>query len=195
MKTAAVILFAGLVLQPFKIVAQQIDFAQFYNPNNLAVIILEDLDFGGIIAGDLTVKERALGSGLEGVIEIEGFPFLDVFVSITEISVLTLDGNPCASADCQVDVTLQYAFTNTGIDVFATNYENLATYFIGDTARFQIVRRQSGPPGPPPPPSITGVSLPPVQKAFIYIFGEASASTGVISGSYSNTLTVTIEYI
>jgi hypothetical protein len=176
--------------------AQQIDFGQFYDPTTLSFFVIQNLDFGPIIAGDTEPKKRLLGSGLEGVIEIEGLPFLDVIVTIQEISNLPQDiVAPCTDPECFVNVTINYAYTNTGIGEFEPGYENIAIPFTGNMARFQIVRRLVGPPGPPPPPAITGVSLPPLQKAFIYIFGEASADVGAPAGPYKNDLVVTIEYL
>jgi hypothetical protein len=175
--------------------AQQIEFGQFYDATSSSVSVVQHLNFGTVIINDTQPAEVTLGSGDEGVIEIEGFPFLDVLVTINEINVLTLDGNPCAASNCQATVNLSYAYTNTGIADFAPNYENAAVMFVGNTARFQIVRRLSGPPGPPPPPSITGVALPPLQKAYIYVFGTTSSPIGIFAGNYSNILQVTVEYL
>ncbi|MCH8496437.1 MAG: hypothetical protein LAT57_12510 [Balneolales bacterium] len=185
-----------LVFSALSARAQQIEFGQYYDGNTLSAQVIQHLDFGGVISGDIDPKLRELGSGLEGVIEIEGIPFLDVVVTITEINKLYLDGDiTCSESSCEMDVMLQYAYTNTGIMDFAPNYENVAIQFIGNMARFPIIRRQSGPPGPPPTPNINGVALPPLQKAYIYIYGQASATLGTDAGAYGNTLTVTIEYM
>jgi hypothetical protein len=188
-----IVLFIMLI--PALAVGRQIDFGQYYTSGTLTAQGIKDLDFGEIIAGDIVPVEVTLGSGDEGVIRIEGYPFLDVIVTITEIQYLTIDGNPCGSPPCNVTVNLSYAYTNNGIDDFDAGYDSDAIMFTSNVARFQIVRRLSGPPGPPPPPSITGVSLPPLARAYIYIFGNASAAFNTASADFSQTLSVSIEYM
>jgi hypothetical protein len=190
-----ILFIVAFLLFPVLSKSQQINFGQFYDSGTLSAHVVQNLDFGEIIAGDLVNVEVALGSGDEGVIRIEGFPFLDVIVTITEIQYLTIDGNPCGSPPCNVTVNLSYAYTNNGIDDFDPGYDSDAIMFTSNVARFQIVRRVSGPPGPPPPPSISGVPLPPLANAYIYIFGNVTAAFNTASGDFSQTLNVSIEYM
>jgi hypothetical protein len=150
--------------------------------------------FRTLIAGD--TKDLHLGSNDEGVIEISGLPFLDVMVTVPPVNFLYLGGDDsCVSASCRIAVTFNFHYTNRGETDFQPGYDNSARPFsIGGMARFQILERVSGPPGPPPTPTITGVSLPAAQQAYIYVSGSITNSTGADIGSYSNTITVTISY-
>jgi hypothetical protein len=172
----------------------QINFGQFYDSNTLSTQVLQNLSYGTIIVGD--TKDVDLGSNDEGVIEISGLPFLDVMVTVPPIDFLYLDGDDsCLSASCRIAVTINFHYTNRGETDFQPGYESSARPFsIGGMARFQIRERVSGPPGPPPTPTITGVSLPAAQQAYIYVSGSITNSTGAGIGSYSNTVIVTISY-
>lgn len=173
--------------------AQEIDFALFYDQTTLVVDVLNTVNFGTVIATE--DKEILLGDGDEGVIEITGLPFLDVMVTITPIQYLFLNGNDtCVTNFCRIAVNLEFVYTNTGIGYFAPGYDVNSKPFILDTARFQILERTSGPPGPPPVPTISGVSLPAAETAFIYIFGTITQTTNAIFGPYSNTVILNIVY-
>jgi hypothetical protein len=194
MRITVLIFLLYFLLNPNNSIAQQIEFGRFYDETSISAYLVQNLNFGSVIRGDPTPYSIDIGSEDEAVIEIEGFPFLDVLVTITPIQYLTIDGHPCADEPCDVSVNLSYAYTNNGISDFAPGYENQVIIFNGPTARFPIVRRVSTPPGPPPPPVIQGVSLPPLASAFIYIYGQLTSQSGTPTGSYSQILEVTIDY-
>lgn len=192
MKKISILVFLLMILSG-QSMSQEIGFGAYYDGSILSTTVLKDLDFGDLIAGDL--KQRELGSGDEGVIEITSLPFLDVLVTITPIQYITLDGDPCAVPSCRIEVAISYAYTNTGIADFAPGYELVAVPFISNVARFQTVRRQSGPPGPPPTPVHTGLVQPPLANAYIYVYGVLVDTDNSNEGEYSGTIVITIEGI
>lgn len=171
--------------------AQEINFGNFYTGAAIALTVIRDLDFGTIVAGE--TKERAIGSGLEGVLELEGIPYLDVVVTITNPGYVYLNGDGlCVLASCRIPVTLTTAFTNNGelVDQVGT-----AITFTGGTVRFPIRRRVSGPPMPPPDPFLS-TQLPsyPSASAFIYIGAQLVSSVSANAGDYSSVITVEVQY-
>lgn len=171
--------------------AQEINFGNFYTGAPIDLTVIRDLDFGTMVAGE--TKERAIGSGLEAVLELEGIPYLDVIVTITSSGYVYLDGDDlCVLASCRIPVTLTTAFTNNNelVDQVGT-----AIIFTGGTARFPIRRRVSGPPMPPPDPFLA-TELPsyPSASAFIYIGAELVSSVSANAGDYSSVITVEVQY-
>ena len=173
--------------------SQEINFGQFYDSSTLSTQVLQNLNFLTLITGD--TKDIDLGSNDEGLIEISGLPFLDLMITVPPVNFLFLNGDEtCVSSSCRIAITLNYSYTNRGETDFQPGYEFSAKPFISGLARFQVRERISGPPGPPPVPSIAGVSLPPVEQAYVYVSGSITNSTGADVGSYSNTVTVSISY-
>ena len=183
------IVFA-VILQPWNSHAQEIDFGSYVSSG--AIVIAErDLDFGSILRpGSSSVS---LGSGLEGVVSLEGIRFLDAFVTISPypVNYLFLDGDDsCVSSTCRIQFDMLTAFTNSGQLLDVTSG---ATVFNSATVRFPFRARAGGPPRPPPVPPHAGYT-PPTDTAYLYIYGEVTASANANAGSYSNIITVTVAY-
>lgn len=185
----------GLVLlvvltQPRNSRAQEIDFGSYVS-STVTVISERNLEFGEIIRpGSSNI---ALGSGLEGVVSIEGIRFLDAFVTISPypVNYLFLDGDDgCVTASCRIDFNMFTAYTNNGELLDVTSG---ATTFTGSTVRFPFRARTGGPPRPPPVPPHAGYT-PPTDTAYLYVYGEVTASVSANAGSYSNIVTITVTY-
>lgn len=179
----------SLVVSSSNIQAQEIPFGSFYTGAPISVFTIRDLDFGTIVAGD--TKARALGSGDEAVLELEGIPYLDVVVTINVPDYVYLDGDDlCVTADCRLPLTLNYAYTN---NLELTDQVGTAIMFTTTTERFPIQRRVTGPPMPPPDPFLGTVTYP-SAAAYIYIYGSITSIGSSTSGDYESTITVTVEY-
>lgn len=169
--------------------AQEIPFGSYYTGAPIDLFIIRDLDFGTIVAGD--TKERALGSGDEAVLELEGIPHLDVIVTITAPDYVYLDGDDlCVDPACRLPLTLNYAYTN---NLEMADQIGTAILFSTTTARFPIQRRVTGPPMPPPDPYLENVTYP-SAAAYIYIYGSLTSIGTSTAGDYQSTITVAIEY-
>jgi hypothetical protein len=178
------------LMQPMASYAQEIDFGSYVSSTPI-VTAERNLDFGSILRpGSSSV---ALGSGLEGVVSLEGIRFLDAFVTISPfpINYLFLDGDDsCLSNTCRIQFDMLTAFTNNGQLLDVTSG---ATVFNSATVRFPFRARGGGPPRPPPVPPHAGYT-PPTDIAYLYIYGEVTASANANAGSYSNVITVTVAY-
>ncbi len=188
--TSACLLATAASLQ-----AQEINFADYYRNEHGALTVtafkVRDLRFQVLMNDD--VKEVEIGDGYDAVIELEGWRFMDIVVDIQAPAYLYLDGDPgCTPVDdCRAALNLQFSYTNGGelLDETTT-----ARPFVGSTARFPIRRRGAGPPAPPPTPTPGLPPVVPTDIAFVYLYGTLTAGPGMVAGSYSNTITINIEY-
>lgn len=184
------LLVIAVLIQPWNSHAQEIDFGSYVSTS--AIVTNErNLSFGPIFKP--STASIALGSGLEGVISMEGIRYLDAFVTISPypVNYLYLDGNTgCVSDTCRMPFSMSTAYTNSGQLLDVTSG---AVIFSGSTVRFPFRARAGGPPRPPPVPPYSGYT-PPTDIAYLYIFGDVSASIDNQSGDYSNTITITVAY-
>lgn len=179
-----------VIMQPWNCYAQEIDFGSYVS--STAIVTTErNLDFGTIIKpGSSNVT---LGSGLEGVVSMEGIRFLDAFVTISPypVNYLYLDGNTgCVIDSCRMTFNMSTSYTNAGQILDNTSG---AVSFTGSTVRFPFRARAGGPPRPPPVPPHAGYT-PPTDVAFLYIYGDVSATIDNQAGNYSNTITISVAY-
>ncbi len=180
----------AVLVQPRDSYAQvEIDFGSYVSSTPL-VTAVQDLNFGSIFKpGSASIT---LGSGLEGVVSMEGIQFLDAFVTISPYPViLYLNGNTgCAQTSCQMTFNMFTAYTNAGQ---LSGVTSGAVVFTGSTVRFPFRARAGGPPRPPPVPPHAGYT-PPTETAYLYIYGDVSATIDNQAGSYSNVITITVAY-
>lgn len=180
----------AVLLQPWNSYAQEIDFGS-YATSLVTANSERSLDFGVIIRpGSSNVT---LGSGQEGVVSLEGVRFLDAFVTISPypVNYLYLDGNTgCVLDSCRITYNMLTAYTNAGQLLDITSG---AIVFSGSTVRFPFRARPSGPPRPPPVPPHAGYT-PPTDVAYLYIYGDVTATIDNQAGNYSNTITITVAY-
>ncbi|HBZ37993.1 MAG TPA: hypothetical protein DEO59_05785 [Balneola sp.] len=88
---------------------------------------------------------------------------------------------------------MQAAYANRG-DNDTNEAYNMTVLSNVASAQFQILQRESGPPGPPPTPVYEGYN-PSLfnETAYIYIFGSLNVGS-VDAGSYSGQIMVTLNY-
>lgn len=174
--------------------AQAIEFGQYYDAATLEIEVPEwcNLDFGEVdLGGTGTVN---IGDIDQGCIEITGIRFLDVVVTITKPTHLTLNGNPCLPENittCAMVLNLQTSYNNrsTFEDYFS------AISFTSSTITFPLAARMSGPPVPPTP-SFTlpeNVNLP-TSTAYIYFYGSVTSNVNNQGGSYTASIEIEVEY-
>jgi hypothetical protein len=185
------VLFIGLIcVATINLYAQNIDFGQ-YEGSSVTVSGERDLTFGDLFKGE--VLNIALGSGLEGVISLNGIRYMDAFVEISPfpLDYLYLDGDDgCVSVTCRMALSVSTSYTNSG--QLLDNVTG-AIGFTGATARFPIRNRPPGPPRPPPVPPHAGYT-PPTSTSYIYFYGSITSDSGNAAGSYWTTITVTVTY-
>ncbi len=142
----------------------------------------QDMNFDTVLAGNgLTTIN--LGDAGMGVFAITGNQELDVIVTMTAPANLTRTG---ASADV-IPFTLEFAYANRG-----ANDINQAVVASGNTVRFQMRQRASGPAGAPPTPP-SSAHAPTEVTAYIYIYG--SMNVGMIdAGSYTGNVDLSVTY-
>lgn len=184
------ILTLGVLVQPWMLYAQEIDFGSYVS-SSATVIGERNLDFGDILRpGSSTVT---LGSGLEGVVSLEGIRFLDAFVTISPhpVNYLYLNGDDsCVASTCRIELSMSTAYTNAGQAMDVTSG---AVTFTGANVRFPFRARAGGPPRPPPVPPHAGYT-PPTDVAYLYIYGTVTAASNSNAGSYSNVITISVAY-
>ena len=170
--------------------AQEIDFGQYSSAYSLTLSELipsEELDFGTIIQNQgLTTIDITNAK----VLTLEGVKYLDVLLDITADDYLLLNGDLGCETDptCRIAFTLQAAYANRG-DNDTNEAYNMTVLSNVASAQFQILQRESGPPGPPPTPVYEGYN----ETAYIYIFGSLNVGS-VDAGSYSGQIMVTLNY-
>lgn len=190
-----VILFL-VSLVPISVAAQEINFGSFHSYTlELNQVTLDDLEFLGPINPNSGIHDVELTDAK--VLEILGVKYLDVGVLISGDGELLLDGDAGNSGDPQKSIpfTLFAAYANLGDgnNLPGDSVEIPLTSNQG-TARFPILRRQFAPPGPPPPPPTNAFQQSQVQEtAELYLYGQINVGN-VVAGTYSGTITVTIEY-
>ena len=176
----------------FKTSAQEIDFGQ-YGTYSLSIIPVpgqDELDFGTVIVGTGVVNIELTDPEIV-ILEIEGVRFLDVFVTIDAPPFLELTPNPDPpDATTQIPLTIEFAYANLGA---SNNDVSNARLVTGNAVRFGMLRRASGPPGPPPTPP-HGNYTPPMETAYLFIYGSIDVVGGLKSGAYQAEITVTVDY-
>ncbi len=141
-----------------------------------------DMAFPQVMAGDgLTVI--GLGDGGMGVFAISGNAELDVEVTLVAPTHLTHVTYPAQ----QMELDLQFAYANKGV-----NDINQAITVVGNTARFQLKERESGPAGAPPTPP-SAAHTPEIVTAYLYLFGTIDVGL-IASGSYGGTVDLYVQY-
>lgn len=186
-----VVVFSSII----PIYAQEIDFGSYSNKYSISVFELnaaEDLSFGTIIQNEGLVQVELSEAK---VLEIEGVKYLDVMVDIIADEYLVPSDNPtCDVNECGIPFTLQAAYANRGENnvSHAQLLNNTGTNML--SAYFPILSQNNQPPGPPPSPDYEGYD--PTQfheTAYLYLYGSISVGN-VSAGSYSASITITINY-
>ncbi|MEX2600578.1 MAG: hypothetical protein WD355_02950 [Balneolaceae bacterium] len=129
-------------------------------------------------------------------LDIVGVKYLDAVVQIEGPDYLYLDGDTnCASDTCRIPLTLQAAYSNSGLlNNSPGNSTQIAMNGNDATVRFPILARQFTPPGPPPPPPTEAFDQSLVEEtAVLYLYGSIEAGN-LDAGSYFNYITITISY-
>lgn len=175
--------------------AQEIDFGQYSSAYSISLSEFnpsEELEFGTLIQNQGPASIDLVNAK---VLTLEGVKYLDVLVDITADNYLLLNGDLGCETDpsCRIPFTLEAAYANRGNNnvnesVSITVLSNVAS------AQFQILQRTNGPPGPPPTPVYEGYD-PSIfnETAYLYIYGSINIGN-VDAGSYSSSISVTINY-
>jgi spore coat protein U-like protein len=175
--------------------AQEIDFGQYSSAYSISLSEFnpsEELEFGTLIQNQGPASIDLVNAK---VLTLEGVKYLDVLVDITADNYLLLNGDLGCETDpsCRIPFTLEAAYANRGNNninesVSITVLSNVAS------AQFQILQRTNGPPGPPPTPVFEGYD-PNIfnETAYLYIYGSINIGN-VDAGSYSSSISVTINY-
>ena len=168
------------------LIGQTIQFS-IYVESELTATNEQDFTFGNLNPG-VGVQTISLGDGGMGIISISGNSAMDVIVTMDSPTQLTHTG---ASSDV-IPFTLEFAYANHN----ANDWSTAIPVSSGNSARFKIRGRDSGPAGPPPDPSIRKNSTTPITAdatAYIYIYGQSTIGT-IDSGSYTGIVTLTVNY-
>ena len=190
---AVVLLVSGSASHSF---SQEIEFGRFGSYTvTLENISLGDLSFENPVVSNGGIYQVELIDAF--VMSIIGVKYLDVGVELVGDGELLLDGDPANSGDPQrsIPFTLRAAYANNAqnnisdavfIPVSGSNVGN---------ARFPVLTRQSQPPGPPPAPPTGQFDQSLVEEtAYLYLYGDIDVGN-VVAGSYSGTITITVEYL
>ncbi|MEX0647094.1 MAG: hypothetical protein WEA56_12010 [Balneolaceae bacterium] len=184
-----------LLLFPLFLKAQEVDFSRYGTYTiDLENISMGDLIFDGpVVSGGGIYEVELIDSYIFSII---GVKYLDVGLSITGDGELLLDGNSENSGDPQKSVpfTLKAAYSNRGQNNIAdAKIIPVAGGNIG-YIRFPVSGREQQPPGPPPPPPTKPFDQAEFEEtAFLYLYGEIDVGN-VVSGNYTGTITIQIEY-
>ncbi|MBT4992971.1 MAG: hypothetical protein HOM93_06095 [Candidatus Marinimicrobia bacterium] len=174
-----VLLLIALTIQPLS--GQTINFS-VHVASSLDATKDADMAFPQVFAGD-GITAVGLGDGGMGVFAISGNEELDVEVTLVAPTDLVHITYPAQ----KMPLTLQFAYANHGV-----NDINQAVTAVGNTARFQMRERDSGPAGAPPTPP-SNAHTPQIVTAYLYIFGNIDVGM-IASGSYSGTVDLYVQY-
>ncbi len=141
-----------------------------------------DMVFPQVFAGD-GLTEIGLGDGGMGVFAVSGNEELDVEVVLTAPANLVHINNPAQL----IPLDLHFAYANRGV-----NDINQAKVVSGNSARFQLRERASGPAGAPPTPP-NASHTPNIVTAYIYLYGTMNVGA-IAAGSYSGTVDLSVQY-
>lgn len=190
-----IVFFITSISSSTSVSAQEIDFGQYSSAYSISLSEFnpsEELEFGTLIQNQGPTSIDLVNAK---VLTLEGVKYLDVIVDITADNYLLLNGDLGCETDpsCRIPFTLQAAYANRGNNnvnesVSITVLSNVAS------AQFQILQRTSGPPGPPPTPVYEGYD-PNIfnETAYLYIYGSINVGN-VDAGSYTSSISVTINY-
>ncbi|TVQ64998.1 MAG: hypothetical protein EA360_11045 [Balneolaceae bacterium] len=193
-KTGMILLSVSLL--PLCLSAQEINFGTFGTYTlELNQVTLDDLEFQGPINPNSGIHEVELTDSK--VLQILGVKYLDVGVLISGDGELLLDGdiNNASDPTRKIPFTLFAAYSNKGDgNNLPGDSVTIPLSTNQGTARFPILQRQFAPPGPPPPPPTNAFQMSQVQEtAELYLYGQIDVGN-VVAGTYSGTITITIEY-
>lgn len=175
----SVLLFICLAYQP--LFSQVINFS-IHVASSLDATKDADMAFPQVSAGDgLTAIN--LGDGGMGVFAISGNEELDIEVILTAPAELVHTTKPSNT----MGLDLKFAYANTGV-----NDINVAKTVNGNSARFQLRERTSGPAGAPPTPPNSS-HVPNITTAYIYLYGSINVGN-ISSGNYSGTVDLSVQY-
>ncbi|MBO6571491.1 MAG: hypothetical protein JJ958_03505 [Balneola sp.] len=191
----SIVFFITSISSSTSVSAQEIDFGQYSSAYSISLSEFnpsEELEFGTLIQNQGPTSIDLVNAK---VLTLEGVKYLDVIVDITADNYLLLNGDLGCETDpsCRIPFTLQAAYANRGNNnvnesVSITVLSNVAS------AQFQILQRTNGPPGPPPTPVYEGYD-PNIfnETAYLYIYGSINVGN-VDAGSYTSSISVTINY-
>jgi hypothetical protein len=141
-----------------------------------------DMAFPQVMAGD-GITAIGLGDGGMVIFAISGNEELDVEVTLVAPTNLVHVSYPAQT----MPLNLTFAYANYGV-----NDINQAKTATGNTARFQMKERQSGPAGAPPTPPSSG-HTPQIVTAYLYVYGTIDVGM-IASGAYSGTVDLYVQY-
>ena len=170
-----------LILLPQTLLSQTIQFS-IHVASSLNATVDQDMTFGELISNS-GVNEINLGDAGMGVFAITGNEELDVVVTMSPPANLTRVGNP---SDV-IPFTLNFAYANKGV-----NDVNQAIVATGNTARFQMLGRTSGPAGAPPTPP-SAHHTPADATAYLYVYGTLTLGS-IPAGTYTGMVTIDVVY-
>lgn len=190
---------ALLSVAPLNVNAQEIDFGSFGNgAYSIEIpIIPEDI----FVEESLEINSGSFKIPLEEaiIVPIKGIKYLDVGVTITASAKLETDDCD-GSSSCQIDFFLEAGYLNQGAGNQNPN-DSIVVTIMRDSnenfgvARFQLLHRQSLPPGPPPPPPTDAFEQNPdiEETAYLFLYGEIVVGD-VVSGFYRGSIIVDVRY-
>lgn len=180
---ALFLLLGGLIVlsSPQWLIAQTIQFS-IHVSSNLNATVDQEMSFGELIAGSGT-NDINLGDPGMGIFAITGNEEMDIIVTMTPPANLTHTG---ISTDV-IPFTLNYAYANKG-----ANDVNQAVVASGNSARFQMLGRTSGPAGAPPTPPSSD-HTPQETTAYLYVYGSLTVGS-IDAGTYSGMVTIDVAY-
>ncbi len=141
-----------------------------------------DMTFPQVFAGD-GITAIGKGDGGMGIFAISGNEELDVEVTLVAPDSLIHETYPAQ----KMKLDLQFAYANHGV-----NDVNQSVTASGNTARFQMRERDSGPAGAPPTPP-SSAHTPQIVTAYLYVFGTIDVGM-VTSGAYLGTVDLYVQY-
>ena len=162
---------------------QSIQFS-IYVDSELTATTEQDLNFGDFIIVGQGLTEVNLGDSNMGKFRITGNEEMDIIITMVAPANLTRQ----EGGTDVIPLTLNLAYNNKGADNSAQ-----AVTIAGSTVRIPMKARVGGrPAGPPPTPPHSGY-IPAEVDVFLYIFGDINVGS-VAAGSYTATVSITIEY-
>lgn len=115
----------------------------------------------------------------------------DIMVTITSPAEVILDAGGTSKS---IPFQLRYAYSNVNVSDGLAAKSSAIEVPAGFTfVTLPMNRRTSGVPLPPPTPMHTGYTVP-TAKAYLYLYGVLGPVGSVNSGSYTGTISISVDY-
>jgi hypothetical protein len=177
------------------VIAQRINFGAYTNSQNISLLVSGSLNFNdkqpAIGSNSNSTVTIALSDNQAQYITITADATRDITITVTAPTTLVNGGGGSGN---EIPFTCQFAYSNLGsLTVLAAKAAAVQVPGGYTTITLPMLRRASGTPLPPPTPAHGGYT-PTTTTAYLFLYGALGPVGNVTAGSYSGTISVSVQY-